>query len=318
MKQSAVYLVDWTPDFRFLIFRATGGWTAGTYVIVGPDSVTPGMLANIRDDIPREAVVPVSVIDYDARDGLNIPALLTIQDEVRGAGDAPLIVLPHGGPEAYDQYGFDWLAQYFASRGIAVLQPQFRGSTGFGNTLRQAGKGQWGGAMSTDLDDGVQHLIDEGLVDPERVCMVGLSYGGYAALAAGAFSPFDYKCVVSVSGVSDLPRMLDAERELYGRNSAVVNYLRTQFGSDGEADRTLKPISPVNFADDFKAPVLLIHGRDDAVVAIDQSLRMEKALKRARKPVELLRLKGEDHYLSGYETRIEALRAIAGFIDKNL
>lgn len=172
--------------------------------------------------------------------------------------------------------------------------------------------------MSTDLDDGVKHFIDAGLADPARVCMVGFSYGGYAALAAGAFSPFDYKCLVSVAGVSDLPRMLESARELYGHNSSTVSAMQEQLGSKGKLDKTLDAVSPVNFADRFRAPVLLVHGRNDAVVLIDQSLRMEKALRRAKKPVQLVRLKGEDHYLSGYQTRQEALRAVAEFIEEQL
>lgn len=315
---TAVYLQSWTPDFSYMLFRLTGGWTSGAFVIVGPDSNKAKLLANMRDEIPREAVVPTTVISYTAADGLKIPALVTVSEAVKIAGKAPLIVLPHGGPEAYDRFSFDWIAQYFASRGMVVLQPQFRGSVGFGRSLQRAGKGQWGQAMSTDLDDGVTRLIEDGLVDPERVCMVGLSYGGYAALAAGAFSTFDYKCLVSIAGVSDLPYMLDGERELYGRDSEIVNYWQAQFGSEGKSDRMLEPISPVNFAENFRAPVLLVHGADDAIVPLAQSLRMEKALKRADKPVELVRLKGEDHYLSGYETRREALQAVAVFVEKHL
>lgn len=318
MKTTAAYLVDWTPDFRNLLFRLDGGWTSGAYVVVRPGSSTPTLLANIREEIPGATVAPSRVVSYEARDGLEIPALVTALDDVRAAGKAPLIVLPHGGPTSHDRFGFDWFVQYFASRGIVVLQPQFRGSTGFGATLRQAGEGQWGRSMSTDLDDGVKHFIDAGLADPARVCMVGFSYGGYAALAAGAFSPFDYKCLVSVAGVSDLPRMLESARELYGHNSSTVSAMQEQLGSKGKLDKTLDAVSPVNFADRFRAPVLLVHGRNDAVVLIDQSLRMEKALRRAKKPVQLVRLKGEDHYLSGYQTRQEALRAVAGFIEEQL
>lgn len=318
LPSTAAYLEDWTQDFGYLLFRLTGGWTAGSYVLVGPDAPTPRLLANIREGIPREAVVPTEVIRYAAGDGLEIPALVTAREDVRGTGKAPLVVLPHGGPEDYDRYGFDWLAQYFASRGIVVLQPQFRGSTGFGATLRLAGRGEWGRAMSTDLDDGVRHLVEGGLVDPERVCIVGLSYGGYAALAAGAFSPFHYECLVSIAGIADLPRLLEWDEEQYGRESNVVEYWREQLGVQDTSRDALDPVSPVNFAGHFSAPVLLVHGRDDAIVPLDQSQRMEKALRRADKPVKLVRLKGEDHYLSGYETRLEALTVVAEFIEEHL
>lgn len=315
---SAAYLEDWSPDFGYLIFRATGGWTAGTYLIVERDSSEPRLLLNSRDGIPAEAVAPTSVLHYEAQDGLAIPALVTARADVRNAGNAPLIVFPHGGPEAYDRYGFDWIAQYFASRGFVVLQPQFRGSSGFGATLRKAGRGQWGGAMSSDLDDGVRHLADTGLIDDQRVCMVGISYGGYAALAAGAFSPYDYRCLVSVSGVSDLSSMLVHQRRLRGEQSRAMRYWKEQFGVEESRDRSLDDASPVRFAENFRSPVLLVHGLDDAIVPFNQSSRMHRALRRANKEAKLVRLDGEDHFLSGYETRLQALRAIAEFIEEQL
>jgi len=310
LESTASYLVDWTPDFSHLVFRLSGGITSGAYVIVGPDSPKPKLLAFIREGIPAEAVAPTSVIEYEARDGLKIPALVTARVDVQADGKAPLIVLPHGGPSSYDRYEFDWLAQYFAGRGMVVLQPQFRGSLGFGSALSRAGVGEFGARMSTDLDDGVQHLIDEGLVDQSRVCMVGHSYGGYAALAAGAFSTFDYKCLVAIAGVSDWKRMkLTYSRMFQGDWS--------DFG-DEMTERSLKDISPVNFAKQFRSSVLLIHGRNDTIVPYHQSTDMWRALRFRGKSVELVRLKSEDHYLSGYETRLEALRAIESFLDENL
>lgn len=315
---SAAYLVDWSPDFDYLIFAASGGWTAGAYLIVEPNSSEPQLLLNSRIGIPADAVAPTSTLRYEAQDGLVIPALVTARADIRNAGNAPLIVLPHGGPEAYDRYGFDWIAQYFASRGIVVLQPQFRGSSGFGETLRRAGSGQWGAAMSSDLDDGVRHLVDTGLVDGQRVCMVGVSYGGYAALAAGAFSPYDYRCLVSISGVSDLKSMLVHQRKLTGQQSRAMRYWKEQFGVKEARDQSLDDASPIRFAKNFRSPVLLVHGHDDAIVPYNQSSYMHRALRRAKKETKLVRLDGEDHYLSGYETRLQALRAVAAFIEEQL
>ena len=116
--------------------------------------------------------------------------------------------MPHGGPASFDRADFDWKAQFFASRGYVVLQPQFRGSTGFGADHQAAGDGEWGRKMQDDLDDGVAFLVGQEIVDPERICIVGSSYGGYAALAAGAFSPDLYSCHVSINGVSDIRAML--------------------------------------------------------------------------------------------------------------
>lgn len=315
---TAVYIADWTPGFETLLLRVSGGWNSGMYVLVSRENPEPQLVASIRPAIPPEFVVPTTVFEYSARDGLLIPALLTAKQQIRDEGGAPLIVLPHGGPASYDTFDFDWIAQYFASRGFVVLRPQFRGSNGFGQGFKEAGHGEWGGKMSTDLDDGVMKLVDDGLADASRVCMVGASYGGYAALAAGAFSAFDYKCLVSIAGVSDLPRMLKDARRTHGRNHWVVSYWREQFGSEEEERQALNAISPVRYAEAFKAPVLLVHGNKDTVVPIIQSTAMHKALKRAKRDVTLVKLDGEDHYLSDGETRIEALRVVAAFVEEHL
>ena len=316
---TAATLIDWTPSFDRLLFRVSGGWSSGDFVIAGKGLSQPVIVAHDRPDISSEQVVPTAIVEYAARDGVKIPALLTVGRKAVASGDKlPLIVVPHGGPEAHDRYEFDWIAQYFASRGYAVLQPQFRGSSGFGAHFQELGKGEWGAGMSTDLDDGVQWLIRQGLVDPERVAIVGTSYGGYAALAAGAFSPFHYKCIVSIAGVSDLPRMLRAARERYGRDHWAVEYWQDQFGSEEDEKEKLEAISPIYRAEAFQAPVLLVHGRKDTVVEPDQSQRMYRALKKADKDVTLVWLDGEDHWLSSGETRLEKLKAAAEFIADRL
>lgn len=317
LRGTAARLVDWTPDFSTLLFHVSGGWSSGGYLIAEKDA-RPRLIAQTRPDIPSEAVAPTSILQYEARDGLLIPALLTAKKDLLDAGNMPLIVLPHGGPASYDRFDFDWMAQFFAAQGFAVLQPQFRGSEGFGRDFEKAGDGEWGAKMSTDLDDGVDVLIEEKLVDPERVCIIGASYGGYAALAAGAFSNFPYKCIVSISGVSDLYRMLAEEKWADGDSSWVLQYWKNRTGSDKTKLVELKAISPIEFADSFKAPVLLIHGEDDTVVRFNQSSTMHKALKEAGKKVTLIELDGEDHHLSSSETRLAALEAMAKFINKNL
>ncbi|MDJ0792642.1 MAG: alpha/beta fold hydrolase [Woeseiaceae bacterium] len=311
-------LVSWSDDFRRLVFAIQGGWSSGAYLMFEKDVAQPVVIGRFREDIAREHVAPVEIIEYEARDAWPIPALVTARADVRENGNAPLIVMPHGGPESHDRYGFDWMAQYFAARGYVVLQPQFRGSTGFGYAHNVAGEGEWGGRMQSDLDDGVLHLIDKGLVDAERVCMVGASYGGYAALAAGAFSPDMYKCIAAIAPVSDLRRQIRRARSTRGRNSWVIDYWERQFGAEASEKEILQTISPVFNAEAFTAPVLLIHGEKDTVVHIEQSKVMEKALRKAKKDVEFVKLKGEDHWLTREETRIETLRHLAAFIDEHL
>ncbi|MGD2133822.1 MAG: prolyl oligopeptidase family serine peptidase, partial [Maricaulaceae bacterium] len=161
-------------------------------------------------------------ITYTARDGVEIPAYLTTP---RGAvGATPLVVLPHGGPEARDFGGFDWIAHLFASRGYRVLQPNFRGSTGYGTAFRNAGRGEWGGLMQDDVTDGVQHLIDNELVDPDRICIVGASYGGYSALAGAVKTPDLYACVAAIAPVTDLPDQIFYAKDRYGVRNWVVAY----------------------------------------------------------------------------------------------
>ena len=311
-------LVSWSDDFEKLVFHASGSWTSGAFLLFTEGADRPQMLARERDGINREHVADIVVDEYLARDGLTIPALVTAYPRVVEAGNAPLIVLPHGGPAAFDEASFDWLAQFFASRGYVVLQPQFRGSTGFGASHRSAGDGEWGRKMQTDLDDGVAWLAERGTIDPERVCIVGASYGGYAALAAAAFSPDLYRCHVSINGVSDIRLMLiDSERR-YSRDHWVVGYWERLYGAELEERDELNALSPARHAELFQSPVLLVHGRDDTVVPIEQSRKMRNALRRADKDVQFEQIRGEDHWLSSQETRIEVLRIVAEFIEQHL
>jgi dipeptidyl aminopeptidase/acylaminoacyl peptidase len=318
LTETSTTLVGWSAGFENLVVLVSGGWNSGLYLLFRAGSLEPEIVATVRPDIPADQVVPTQITSYTARDGLEIPALVTALPELREKGRAPLLVVPHGGPASYDRLEFDWLAQYFASRGYVVLQPQFRGSSGFGGDFMRAGFGEWGGKMQTDIDDGVDHLVAKGLVDPDRVCIAGMSYGGYAALAAGAFSPGKYKCVAAVAGVSDLERMLKSDRRKYGRNHWAISYWERQYGGDDFDWDKLAAISPVNFADRFEAPVLLVHGRKDTVVPIKQSKAMERALRKADKDVTLHELKGEDHWLSYGESRLETLTALASFIQQHL
>jgi dipeptidyl aminopeptidase/acylaminoacyl peptidase len=311
-------LVSWSKDFRRLVFHIEGGWTAGGYLMFEKDNSKPKLLGTSRPLIQKTDIVPVVITSYVARDGLPIPALVTAHASVIEQGKAPTIIMPHGGPEAHDRYGFDWMAQYFASRGYVVLQPQFRGSDGFGYEHVVAGEGEWGGKMQSDLDDGVSFLVEEGIADPERVCMVGASYGGYAALAAGAFSPDLYRCVAAIAPVSDLRKMMQRERSEHGKNHWVIDYWEALYGAEASEKDVLRSISPADHAEQFQAPVLLIHGRKDTVVDIEQSRIMNSALRKAGKDVTFVQLKGEDHWLTQEETRIETLQALAEFIDTHL
>jgi dipeptidyl aminopeptidase/acylaminoacyl peptidase len=258
-------------------------------------------------------------ITYKARDGTAIPAYLTLPPG-KAAGLVPLVVLPHGGPQARDYPHFDWLAQFIASRGYAVLQPQFRGSTGFGDAFEQAGYRQWGGLMQDDVTDGVQAMIDQGIADPHRIGIVGASYGGYAALAGAAFTPKLYKCAVSISGVSDIPALMRAEAPTDLGFRRIVSASQSQWKEriGAPTDQSLWTRSPINSVATITIPILLIYGTGDAIVPNDQSERMAHALRSAGKSVTVATLSGEDHWLSRTETRLQVLKELDSFLKSNL
>jgi len=314
LSDTAARLVSWSSDFGRLVVHISGGWSSGAYLLFTRGEAEPRMVGTSRPDIPPDAVIPTQEITYTARDGLEIPALVTAMPAVREPGSAPLVVLPHGGPEASDSFEFDWLAQFIASRGYVVLQPQFRGSSGFGQAFRDAGYGEWGRKMQTDLDDGVTHLVESGLADRERVCIVGTSYGGYAALAALAFSPELYRCGVSINGIADLERFLRGQF----RKSYSLKHLERYLGLKRTDTKGLRERSPMRRVDSIRAPLLLLHGENDAVVNIEQSRRLFRALKRADRPVIFEKLEGEDHWLSYSRTRVAALTSIERFLAANL
>ncbi|MEM9841920.1 MAG: S9 family peptidase [Pseudomonadota bacterium] len=320
LRDATIYLDSWSDDRQKVLYEVFEP-TLGQVLLLHTQATNEiSALTSIRPDIPNTAVGTMLEIKYQARDGLSIQAILTLPPGYDRDSDPPLpaIVMPHGGPAAYDRFDFDWMAQYFTNRGYAVLQPNFRGSTGFGLAFERAGNGEWGGKMQDDITDGVKALASSNYIDPNRVCIAGASYGGYAALVGAVFTPELYKCVVAIAPVADLNRMLRDERRQSGKDHWVISYWENVM-SDGDARRKkLDLISPVKFAENVQAPVLLLHGDDDTVVPFSQSKAMERALKRADKSVELVRLKGEDHWLSVADTRLQTLRAMDRFISEHL
>jgi len=262
-------------------------------------------------------------ISYKARDGTSIPGYLTMPPG-KQSGPVPLVVLPHGGPQARDYPVFDWMVQFLATRGYAVLQPQFRGSSGFGEAFEKAGYRQWGGLMQNDVSDGARAMIDQGIADPHRVCIVGMSYGGYAALAGAAFTPSLYACAASVNGVSDLRALMREQVPLYGGTafrpgryiSTAESFWKERIGS--ETDSALDTKSPINSVAAITIPVLIAYGTGDAVVPTEQSLRMAERLQKAGKAVTVVKLPDEDHWLSQAETRTQLLQTLESFLKQHL
>ena len=320
MPDAAATIVSWTEDWSKVLMYVEGGKQSPRYMLFDRTAKKLSQIARVRPDIKAEEIGEVTTVEFKARDGLTIPSLITWPAgvPVDQRKNLPMIVMPHGGPESYDGVGFDWLAQFLANEGYVVLQPNFRGSGGFGATFAQAGYGEWGRKMQDDVTDGAQALITMGWADPSRTCIVGWSYGGYAALAGGALTPDLYKCVVAIAGVSDLKTMLGHEKRENGPYSQTYAYWTSVIGDPDKDSAAIEAVSPYRLAAKFKAPVLLIHGTDDLVVPDKQSELMEQALKAAGKPVTYLRIGRDDHSLVNGDSRNKALTEIAAFLNKHI
>ncbi|MCU4675049.1 prolyl oligopeptidase family serine peptidase [Catenovulum sp. 2E275] len=315
-QKHALEIVDFNPSWEDIVFKIEGPEAVSQYLLFANNEFS--FLGDAAPQIPLDKFNSIEITEFKARDGLTIPTLLTYPNG-KAKQNLPAILMPHGGPQSYDRAGYNWFAQYFASRGYLVIQPQFRGSEGFGAEHLRAGYGEFAKKMQDDLTDSVDHYVKAGLVNPAKVCIFGWSYGGYAALSGGAFTPEKYTCIIAGAGISDLVEMMDDETMAYGEDSSVVYYWK-KFMQKGQGDENayLKQISPVNFAKQFKAPVLLVHGLYDQVVPYKQSLAMESALKKAGKKVTMVKLEDEGHNLNYQKSRLLLLKSIDDFLAENM
>lgn len=305
-------MMDWSLGFAKVVLRTDGNEDSGTYWNVDLEQLAASPLGFERAAIDPEFVGKISTVAYTAADGLEMDGILTLPFD-REAKNLPLVMLPHGGPTSHDAERFDWWAQAFASRGYAVFQPNFRGSTSQDAAFIKAGHGEWGRKMQSDISDGLAHLAAQGIVDPKRSCIVGASYGGYAALAGVTLQQGLYRCAVSVAGVSDLSMMISTDIRESAGDAILKRNLKAEIGSG----RDLKDVSPRRLAGKADAPVLLIHGKDDIVVPYRQSVVMADALKDAGKPYQMVTLEGEDHWLSLGATRLKMLQETISFVEKH-
>ena len=306
---AAPMIVSRSADDQRMIVKALYSDHPPQFFIFDRKAKKLDMIAATYPALDGEVHARKTAFDYTSSDGLTISGYVTAP---KGATmeNMPLIVLPHGGPAARDDQAFDWWAFFYAANGYLVYQPNFRGSDGYGYNFRASGENQWGLKMQDDITEGVEKLIADGIADKDRICIVGASYGGYAALAGATITPDLYKCAVSVAGISNLATLLaDA-----GKDSIWERRIGNRFGDKKYIDS----VSPQKNADKVKAPILLLHGDQDVVVPMGQSRMMRKALEKANKNVEFVTLKDEDHWLSRSKTRTQLLAETIRFIDAHI
>jgi dipeptidyl aminopeptidase/acylaminoacyl peptidase len=311
-----------SADLGRMVLHTSGDDTSGTWQLIdftsGVGKATP--IADDYPTVPDDMIGKAEMVSYRAADGMELEGVLTLPP---GAAphNLPVVVLPHGGPETRDSLHFDWWPQAFASRGYAVFQPNFRGSGGYGSAFRNAGFGEWGRKMQTDISDGVAMLAAKGVIDPKRACIVGASYGGYAALAGVTLQHGLYRCAASYGGIGDMRDMLYFRRKEDGDGAhhysdPALRYWTSYLGVTSPDDPSLASVSPRLHADSADAPILLVYGQKDSVVPPKQSTDMASALEHAGKPVTLVELDGEDHHLSRSATRMQMLKAMVEFVEK--
>ncbi len=306
--QPLIDFVGASADGKKMLIYASGDTAPGTFYRFDKASRKLEEIAPARPLLANRTLSPVTTVRVAASDGAQIPAYVTIPAGSSGK-NLPAVVLPHGGPSARDEWGFDWLAQFLAARGYAVIQPNYRGSSGYGDAwLAKNGFQGWRTSIG-DVTAAARYLVAQGIADPKRMAIVGWSYGGYAALQSVATEPMLYKAAVAIAPVADLA-LLKKQFEDYTDKNLAQSFV----GSGPH----IAEGSPLRNAGKITVPVLLAHGDRDLNVAIAQSERMEAALRGAGRQVEFLRYKGLDHQLDDSNARIEVLTHIGALLERTI
>jgi len=305
MPDAANLIVSESADEKRLIIFSSGSGNPGSYYLFDRENKRLKYLGSRYPDLEKISLSKTTDTRYKARDGMTIYGYVSYPVTYNGA-PSPMVVLVHGGPYARDKNEFDPWVQFLTNRGYVVFQPNFRGSTGYGSAYWKSGYRQWGLAMENDVMDGVKILIDGKVADQRKICIMGASYGGYAALMGVAKYSDIFCCAISIAGISDLNKLMIQKG----------NYLNRLFIGDDISDR--KASSPVTYAENINSPVLLAHGTEDKSVYYSQSDDMYDALKRANKDVTFLKLKKETHHLEDIKNRVELFEAIDKFLDKHM
>jgi dienelactone hydrolase len=312
-----IYLGSSTEDEKRVIVSVTSDVDPGATYLYDRTTGDVELLYRPRPDLPTEHLAEMQPVRYPARDGEEVPAYLTTPKGVEAEG-LPAIILPHGGPWARDAWGYNSMAQWLANRGYVVLQPNFRASTGYGKHWLNLGNKEWGtGTMQHDLSDGVRWLIDQGIADPDRICIMGGSYGGYATLAGLAFTPELYHCGVSIVGPSNLITLI---RSVPAYWAPALALFRNRMGDweDPEERAMLERQSPLFSADRIEDPLLVIQGANDPRVNKAESDQIVVAMRDVGRDVEYMVAPDEGHGFAGEMNRLAMNAKIEEFLAERL
>ena len=306
-----------SKDENIRLIYAGNDRTYGTYYLYNVKENKLTKVADIAPWIKEEDMCAMNPITYTSRDGLTIEGYLTLPKgyTMENAKNLPVVVNPHGGPWARDSWGYNPEVQFLASRGYAVLQMNFRASTGYGRKFTELGYKQWGQTMQNDITDGVEWLIKEGIADPKRVAIYGASYGGYATLAGVTFTPDLYACAIDYVGVSNLFTFMNTIPPYW---KPLLDMMHEMVG-DPETDKEMmEKYSPVFHVDQIKAPLFIAQGANDPRVNKAESDQMVEALKKRGVEVEYMVKENEGHGFYNEENKFDFYRAMEKFLDKHL
>lgn len=314
-----IHVVSENKKERIFIIKVLSDVDIGTYYLYDEVNGKVKYLMHKNIALKPELMSPMKPFHFNSRDGVTINGLITIPKSTNG-NKIPIIINPHGGPFGiFDWWKFNKESQFFASRGYATVQVNFRGSGGYGKKFEQLGYGaKWGAEMQNDLTDTVKHFIDNGIADSKRVCIYGASYGGYAVMSGLTTTPELYSCGVNYVGVSDI-RLLFEKSDLKG-NVEAIHWLKTVIASP-ENHQLMDKMSPLNHLDKIIAPLMVVHGFHDRRVHRDHAIALKDKLKELGKPLSddewIMNLK-EGHGFYLLESKIELYTKMEKFFAKNL
>ena len=311
-----VGLADMSGDDGRWLVLISGDMDPGTYYLFDRKSREISLFGALRPDLPKEKLAPMMPVRYPSSDGMEIPGYLTLPYGVE-AKQLPLLVMPHGGPWARDYWGYNGTAQFFANRGLAVLQPNFRQSTGYGKKFYSAGRHEWGDKMQDDLTWGVKDLVAKGVVDPKRVAIYGGSYGGYAALAGLAFTPEVYAAGASFVGPSNLFTLLNSIPPYWESVRHQFDYYVGD-PKNPEDEVRMRRQSPLFSVEKMKAPLMVVQGANDPRVKQAESDQIVEAYRKRGQAVEYLVAADEGHGFARPDNRLAAMLALERFLHRHI